>query len=93
MAAIQCLGVFDGPADAVAEFRDAIGKDRNPALARAPVARGQIMQHLGEAVLLQLLAENRFFEVIGKQILHTREPGGLRCCEAFDERQLVEEHG
>lgn len=75
MAAIQCLGVFDGPADAVAEFRDAIGKDRNPALARAPVARGQIMQHLGEAVLLQLLAENRFFEVIGKQILHTREPG------------------
>jgi len=93
LAAIQCLRVVDGAFDAVAEFVDTIGKYCDAAFARAPIACGQVVQHLGQPVLLQLLAKHTFFKVVGKQVLHTRDPRSLGRCEAVKERQFVEKHG
>jgi len=93
LAAIECFCIVDSAFDAIAEFSDAIRKYRDAAFARAPVSCWEIMQHLGQPVLLQLLTEHAFFKVVGKQILHTCKPGRLGRREAVKERQLVEKHG
>ena len=62
LAAIERLGVVDGAHDAVAEFVDPIGQYRDAPFARRPIARGQIVQHLCQPVLLQSLAQHGLFD-------------------------------
>src|SRR5665213_571302 len=92
LTAIQGFGVIDGTPHAIAEFVDPIRKDGEAPLAGAPIARGEIVQDLGQSMLLQLLAQHRLFEIIGEQIFHAAEAGGLGRGETVEERQLVEEH-
>ena len=90
---IQRLRIIDGAGHAVAKFNDPIPQDRDAPLAGGPVAGRKIMQHLSQTIARQLLAQHRLVAVIGKEILHCGEAGGLRGREAIRERQLVEEHG
>ena len=69
------------------------GQDRDAPLTRRPVAGGKIMQHLRQPMLMQLLAQLGLVEIIGKQIFHPAETGGLGGGEAIEERQLAEQHG
>jgi hypothetical protein len=50
------------------------------------------VQGLGQSILLQLLAQHGFFEIIGEQIFHAAEAGSLGRGEAVEERQFVEKH-
>ena len=43
-------GIFDRASDAVLEFADAIGQARDASVAKRPLARGQIQEHLRELV-------------------------------------------
>ncbi len=64
LAAIERPGVVDGAGDAVAKLLDPIGQDGDAALAGRPIARGKIVQHLGQAVPVQLLAQLGLVEII-----------------------------
>ncbi len=78
---------------AVAEFRDPVGQDGDAALAGRPVAGRQVVQHLRQLMLLQLLGELRLAEIVGKEVFDAAKAGGLCRSKAVDERHLAEQHG
>ena len=86
LTAIERLGVIDGARDAVAKLVDPVRQNGDAALAGRPIARGKIVQHLGQSVLVQLLAQLGLVEIIGKQIFDPAEAGGLGGGEAIEER-------
>ena len=93
LTAIERLGVVDGARDAVAKLLDPVGQDGDAALARRPIAGGQIVQHLRQPVLVQLLAQLGLVEIIREQIFHPAEARSLGGGEAIEERLLAEQHG
>jgi len=93
LAAAERAGIVDGAPNAVAEFRHALRKDRNAALAPRPVAGRQIVQDLTQPVGLEPQQNVFRSKVIRKQIFDAGEPG-LGCgLEAVEEIHLVEHHG
>jgi hypothetical protein len=51
------------------------------------------VQHLHQAVLGQLFAQLRLFEIIGEEIFDAAKACGARRSETVDERHLSEQHG
>ena len=92
LAAVERPGVFDGARDAIAKFFNPVGKDRDAPFARHPIACGQIMQHLCQPVLLQTFAQHRPVIIVGKEIFHAVETGGLGGGETIEEREFSEQH-
>ena len=90
----SALRVVDGLADAVLEFADAVRVAGDAALAGGPVAGGQVVQHLRQAVC----ASSRSRELrpsdtaYGNRILDAVEAGLRGALEAVEEVDLVEEH-
>ena len=78
--------------DAVLELGDAVGMRRDAALARAPVAGGQVVQDLRQAVLVEPPPDVVRLVLVGKEVFHAREAGAPRGGEAVEEGDLVEEH-
>ena len=72
LTAIERLGVVDGARDAVAKLLDPVGQDGDAALAGRPVAGGKIVQHLGQPVLVQLLAQLGLVEIIRETDIRPR---------------------
>ena len=64
----------------------------HPALARVPVAGGEVVQHLGEAVLVESRPQVFLVIVVGKQILDAPESRIGGGAEAVHEGDLVEHH-
>src|SRR4051812_10053996 len=64
----------------------------NPALAGAPVAGWEIVQHLNELVLVQEVPEGPRVVLVGKEIFDALESRSGRRGETLDERHVVEEH-
>jgi hypothetical protein len=86
-------GVVDRPADPVLELADPIGVAGDAALAGRPIARRQVVQHLAEAALRQLLRELVLLVIVRKEVLHGAEPGAGGGRKAVEEIDLVEQHG
>ena len=66
----QYLGVGDGQIDPGAKFFDTVRQAGNPALAFGPVARGQVEQHLGQFVGIQLGLDFGRAVVVRKQVFN-----------------------
>ena len=93
LLALQRLRVFDRLAHAVLKFADAIGMAGDAAFAFIPIPGGQVVQHLGETVLLQRLGELLLGVRVREHVLHALEARSRRGGEAVHERMLVEEQG
>ena len=78
--------------DAVLELGGPVGMARDAALARAPVAGGQVVQDLRQAVLVELPPDVVRIVLVGKEVFDAREAGAPRGREAVEEGDLVEEH-
>ncbi len=90
LPAVERPRIVDGAVHAVAEFLDPVGQDRDAALAGRPVAGRQIVQHLHQVMLLQLLAQLGLVEIVGEEIFDAAKTRGARGGKAVDERHLGE---
>ena len=63
------------------------------ALARSPVAGGQVVQHLSQLVLGELLFEDILVVIVRKQVFDAFESRFGGGGEAIEEFHLVEHHG
>ncbi|KAF5293272.1 hypothetical protein FQR65_LT20119 [Abscondita terminalis] len=88
----QGLGIGHGLGHTSAELVDAVRVAGDAALARIPVAGGQVVQHdlqaMGADALLDLLVRMG----VGEQELHGLEAGAGGALEAVEERHLGEQH-
>jgi hypothetical protein len=64
LTAIERFGVIDGACDAIAKLLNPVGQNGNAALTCTPIARGKVVQHLGQSMLVQLLAQLGLVEII-----------------------------
>ena len=85
-------GVLDGPRDALFELRDALRMTGNAAFAGPPVARGQVVEHLRQAVLVEPGAEVVDRMLVGKEVFDAAEASALRSGKPIEKSGLVEEH-
>jgi hypothetical protein len=60
----------------------------NAALARRPIAGGQIVEHEREPVIYEQARELRFVELVREQKRNGVEPRLIGCGETVEERQL-----
>src|SRR4051812_12589379 len=93
LRAAQRRCIIDGPADAVLELADAVGQARDPALSAAPIASGQVVEHLNEVVPVERLCDRLLGMVIRKHKLDAFEAVGARGGEAVEKAMLGIEHG
>ena len=93
LSAVQRLGEFDGAPHPLLELVHPIRQHRDAPLARVPVARGQVEQHLGQSVFTQLLRQLFRRVIVGEEILHSLEAKGGGPPEALQEVHLAEQHG
>src|SRR5882672_3556147 len=78
---------------ALLQIGKAIGQRGKTLLTRAPIARRQIEQRLGQAIGLQPLADLIGGMVVRKQKLHGSESGLRRGFKTVEERDFGEHHG
>ncbi len=89
----QRSGVFDGAGHALAEFIHPVGQAGDAALARIPVARGQVVQHDLHTGLQRGVAHLLRGVGVGKEEFHRLETGFGGSFKTVDERLFGEEHG
>ena len=75
LLAVQRGGVLDGFGNAVAELAYPVGVAGDAALARVPVAGGQVVENLREAVGLESLGQRVGVVVIREKVLDATESG------------------
>ncbi|MNQ94628.1 hypothetical protein D3C85_1101510 [compost metagenome] len=89
----QHLGVGDGEINAGAKFLDAVRVAGDAALALGPVTGGQVEQHLGQAVGIELRLDFGAGEVVREQVFDPGEACIGGSLEAGEEVLFGEQHG
>ncbi len=84
------LGIDERLLDPIAEFLLAPGQDRDPPLARCPVAGRHVEQCLDELVAGQLLGDHIRGMVVRGEILDGLEAAGGSSCEAVEKPDFLE---
>jgi hypothetical protein len=85
-------GALDGATDPVAEFDLAAGQRRQTAVAPAPVAGRQIVQHELQLVAPELFGDRNLAVLVGKHELHSVESRRRGCTETIEKRQVGKQH-
>ena len=85
--------IVDRSADSVLELARPIGQTGNAPLAALPVPGGQIMEHLGQPVLVEGVGQLLLWKRIGEHELDSGETVGAGGREAVEEAMFIIEHG